>query len=618
MDIAEDTRWYRSYRHVEDTEKLLPNQRQRADSNTQPHVTPVRETRGGRFPWWSVSWRFVCSVFFSIILMVILDSYAGRESLGTWDRRLFNMLTILFSSLVSLSLGSLLGLLGATLRWPLLASRKHAPDDVDLILGMSNPTGSLKLILHHCRRANKWSATTSIVLAYLVVNIIGRLSVAAFGLTYDLNENAGIDYPVMLPDFGAREWMKLETTDRDLGQMANFALSSFIVADTKYNQSDPSTYTMRNISGLGLDRSVDGDTVTYTYHLREHRGLDEYASSGLAFQSSSNCLGRNFYNGGIYEKGKLVATLPDDEDENAPEFVNVLNGILSYYGPATDYIWAKNWDYAKLGDPSACVTTYLHNEMYPSHQGRYTRNTTFFQCTTCLRGPSGSTGLSPNPFFNLPASKLPYAANILLSFGAFDRRYAYSYDVGQFSAKEYGSQEHAMTFINGLGAMRYKEFGADWYRTPVPKEYELHTAHLTARLPVLAVIGAEKQLPRVTREAGASEVPFIVTSLEVKWRRSMGVLGAILAGQVVVVWVVYWYVGGVWVRDHDSFLSVARVLRTAMAGVKGLSTGTGKKLAERIEESVSGMRYGTRKGKMGLEVDIWEDAVPEFPLGKYD
>jgi hypothetical protein len=59
----------------------------------------------------------------------------------------------------------------------------YTPRDVDLVLGMPNPTGSLKLVLHHCGQSGKWSKTTTIVLVYLVVNIAGRLSVAIFGLT---------------------------------------------------------------------------------------------------------------------------------------------------------------------------------------------------------------------------------------------------------------------------------------------------------------------------------------------------------------------------------------------------------------------------------------------------
>ncbi|KAK0711757.1 hypothetical protein B0H67DRAFT_491133 [Lasiosphaeris hirsuta] len=529
--------------------------------------------------------------------MVILHAFSGRESLGTWDRRLFNALTILSSSLVSLSLGSLLGLLGAVLRWPLLARRSHTPRDVDLILGMPNPTGSLKLIVHACGRNGKWSVTTVIVLAYLVVNIIGRLSVAIFGLTYDLNEKAGVEYPVTLPDFGTRGWMQLDGPDSNLGEVTNFALASLTVR-TMYNQSDPSAYNMKNISGLGLDRNVDGDKVTYTYRLREHRGLDEYSSLDRVVQSSSSCLGRNYYNG----------------SDSSPEFLHVLGGIYAYYNPATDYIWAKNWDYAELESLSACATTCKKALL------QFERNATFFECTTCLKRRDGNPGLDQGLFFNFPSAKLPYAAGVLLNFGPFDRRYGYS--AGQFSAKEYGSQEHSMHFINGLGAMRYAELGESWYSTPVSATYELYAAHLAARLPILAIMGAERQLPLVTREQGASSQPFIVTSLEVKWGRGFGVLGAILVGQLLAVGVVFGYSRRVPVRDHDSFLSVARLLRTAMNTIRGRSADPGKELAESIRGTIGGIRYGTRRGrdpKTGREwreVDLWNDVASVFPKGE--
>jgi hypothetical protein len=95
---------------------------------------------------------------------------------------------------------------------------------VDLILGMPNPTGSLALIMHHCGPSGRFSSTTVIVLIYLVVNILGRLSVAVFGLTYDLNENAGIEYPVLLPDFSGPEWMRREQSseNNDLGMSRSY------------------------------------------------------------------------------------------------------------------------------------------------------------------------------------------------------------------------------------------------------------------------------------------------------------------------------------------------------------------------------------------------------------
>ena len=154
--------------------------------------------------------------------MVVLYLHADKPSLDLWERRIFITLTILFSSLVSLSVGSLLVVLGAALRWPLLASRGHTPREVDLILSMANPSGSLRLLGYYSGgwdrgrlRFRKWKATTWVVLLYLVVNIIGRLSIAIFGLSYGMNES--VVCPVMVNDFGNKGFMQESYMLRDLG-----------------------------------------------------------------------------------------------------------------------------------------------------------------------------------------------------------------------------------------------------------------------------------------------------------------------------------------------------------------------------------------------------------------
>jgi hypothetical protein len=163
-----------------------------------------------------------------------------------------------------------------------------------------------------------------------------------------------------------------------------------------YNQSDPSTYNLKNISGQGLDRSVDGNAVTYTYHLREHRGLDDYSSSSSVVHSSSSCIGRNFFDGSVYEKGARVGTLgkpavlffgqvfaliagsnclhvvgEEDLEPSSSQFLHILDGLYNYYGPATNNLWAMDWSYDRLDNPSACVTTCRNASLMPF---------TFWQC----------------------------------------------------------------------------------------------------------------------------------------------------------------------------------------------------------------------------------------------
>mgnify|MGYP001201320079 CR=1 FL=1 len=46
-----------------------------------------------------------------------------------------------------------------------------------------------------------------VVFAYLVVNIVGRLSVAVFGLSYNLKEN--ITELIIVTNFGSQEWIQV-------------------------------------------------------------------------------------------------------------------------------------------------------------------------------------------------------------------------------------------------------------------------------------------------------------------------------------------------------------------------------------------------------------------------
>jgi hypothetical protein len=177
------------------------------------------------FPWFGIIWRLGCSILFSFLVMDVLYVFSGWETLSTWDRRVFNALTIFLSSLVSLSVGSLLSLLGATLRWPILAWRHHTPREVDMILGMGYPSLAAKLVWHHCWRERKIKWTTVIIFVYLTVNIFGRLSIAMFGLTYNLNDNAVVDFPVMVPDFGNgafldTSWLSIAVDPRKISLIA--------------------------------------------------------------------------------------------------------------------------------------------------------------------------------------------------------------------------------------------------------------------------------------------------------------------------------------------------------------------------------------------------------------
>lgn len=104
----------------------------------------------------------------------------------------------------------------------------------------------------------------------------------------------------------------------------------------------------------------------------------------------------------------------------------------------------------------------------------------------------------------------------------------------------------------------------------------------------------------------------------------------LVVGQTLAIAAAYLVCRKVPIRDHDSYLSVARLLRTAMNKVKGESTKSGKDLADILARDLAapdahldskehaspdarqdsdntskGLKYGPRRVDGG-EVDLWD------------
>lgn len=130
-------------------------------------------------------------------------------------------------------------------------------------------------------------------------------------------------------------------------------------------------------------------------------------------------------------------------------------------------------------------------------------------------------------------------------------------------------------------------------------ETELDAAHFTARL---AVLGADNVLAKVPRDNSTTEKLFVTVALEVRWRRAIAVLVAILVGQVIAVGVVKYMCWNVFLRDHESFLALAVLLNTTAGKVQGRSTTLGKESASCLDGKGVKMRYGTRYKGWGTKI----------------
>ncbi|KAK3985424.1 hypothetical protein QBC44DRAFT_275230 [Cladorrhinum sp. PSN332] len=613
-----------------------------------------------RFPWYGIAWRFMSSVLCFAILMGILVGFERMGDLKSWEKRGFNTLNILFSAFVSLALGSLLTLLGNMLRWRLLAKEPTSPDDVDLLLGIGTPTGSLKLMWSHTWSGKGWTTTTVVVFLYYIVAILGRISVASLGLTFELSEEDGVDFPVMITDWNTTRWVDGRQDSDTMARFGEYALVGLATAPVSFNKTDQASWTMKNVSGYGLDRTVDGSKLTYTYSLNEYRGLDRNFNDDHAVHSSSSCVARNYYNGTVYhngqEVGKVMGKLDrysmqiiprisqltgpcvTDEDvpSDAPEYLHIIKGMYAFYGEEINYLWAAGLVTQNFGKGSSgCMTTYIYWEAWRSFETTFQRNVTLYECTSCLSSSSSSSpssaptpGLSATVFSDLiPDSNSSYASDVMLTIGTYERVYTYTSrsDVTPkpgLYIREYSGQDKSTHFLNKAGSDAPITKGGNplaqgeqpWYLKPVPIEEELFVAHLAARLPILTLIGAQSQLPRTTKEKGASEKPFVRTALEVKWPRAIAVVIAINAGALLAVFVIYWGCRSVLIPDkgRDSKLTVARFLYgfVGRSLERTTSVDTGKEMAKEMKDVR--LMYGVRK------TEELEDGVRELGIWPVD
>ncbi|PVH97868.1 hypothetical protein DM02DRAFT_657854 [Periconia macrospinosa] len=589
-----------------------------SNDSSDPCINPMkRRSHLGRLFWTEICWRLAAILIFSTITTIILHRFSLKGVLSSWETRWFNALNILFSSLVSLSVGSLLGLLGTMLRWPLLARKLHTPVDVDLILGMSNPTGAFKLIWTHIVCKRKFSVTTAVVLVYLLVNVIGRLSVAAFGLTFSLNEQPRIEPPVYITDWGVDNWFNktfnssdynsLEKHHRHMNRYATIGLSN--VPSDDFDSNNPLTYNATNITKSGMSRAVESDNVKYSYYLKEYRGKNETSSQTKVFHSSSSCFGTRM---AVENKivsvdgGRMVENLSSNSiNETSMKILQLIVSILP--NTQDDIVWAAPLNYSERYQDS-CGTTYLYTELYRP-KGK-NREMALFECFTCISYNNSIPGPGPLEPSNTTSSY--DVSSLLHRIGSFDRVWGGRQN-DSYSVRVYSGMNKNEHFANNLNEGFKKSNTTD-----ITRQANLHAAHLVARLPLLAILGADIQLPRVTLIPNALPQKFVDRKLGVSWRESIPVLVSIFVGQTLAIGTVFFYCRKVFIRDHASNLSVARLLKTTIENVNGMSTHAGDKIAEYLEKEGKMMRYGTRRNDNGvLEVDLWNDVENEFPDAVY-
>ncbi|KAG0634073.1 hypothetical protein HOY80DRAFT_1061535 [Tuber brumale] len=558
--------------------------------------------------------------FFAFVLLVIcLWAFSKKHPMSKWEQRSFNTLSILLTAIASLGLGSLLGHLGSMLRWPLLART------VDSILGMSPPTGSLRLIWRHIRE-RRMSRTTFIVAAYLFTNVVGRLSVAIFGLSYNMTDKTGIEYPILVTNWTSASWTGRISSNGAADDRRNVSetfMNSAWSGLQKYAKrpywvysknatgagsfhigDDISSYLPADLQVSNTTLNLTRNTVEYSYNLKDFQ--EGYAiPSNHTVHSAVNCsliqIGERQYwrwvNGnrtGPFSWGN------ENEIEAVAETLRLSNKTEVRVVVGTR--WMSFLDHLDGGGVYPQIYILCSNiawECWPT--------------LTETASDNESNQIQPHERFFHPTNLYR-----LLTVG--NRGFAHRDDVGRSYWSSFNKSMSGTVTDSGMPFLCRPGLFESPNET-VWSGYRLWVAGLVARLPIVAIAYANTDLPRFARGPHPNQTSgtaYLHTTLEVDWLRVALIAASITGGQILVALAVLCYCNGVYTRD-DSHLATAELLKTVITRFDDGKLMTGGELASSLDGALKApVSYGTRKGQDGgpPEVDVasgLDDKFPPFP-----
>ncbi|KAG0634062.1 hypothetical protein HOY80DRAFT_1100907 [Tuber brumale] len=493
--------------------------------------------------------------FFSLVLLVIcLRAFSQLQALSEWEQRTFNTLSILLTAIASLGLGSLLRHLGSMLRWPLFARM------VDSILGIAPPAGSLRLIKRHIRE-RRISRSTLIVTTYLVTNVVGRLSVAIFGLAYNMTDKTGIE--PLIPELTKISGMKYAKSP----VWANG--KNFSIGD------DISLYLQSDLQVSNATLNVRGNSVKYSYNLKDFQ--EGYAiPSNHSVHSTSNC-----------------------------SLIEVCE--IQYWR------WSNRNRTGPFGTTLGAATIEFHRG-YPVLRGQLGVNPGMLESKECnspdlycmleyclgMFCPTLTETIGDNESRQiLPHENFFYPINLYPLFTVSSRKSYVQSDEYLVSLSSFTSSSIGVESSNGVSDLCSDHLFQSPNET-VWNGYGIWMAGLIARRVAAAIIYANTDLPMFARGPHPNQTSgaaYIRTTLEVNWLRVVIIAVFITGGIILVILTVLYYCDGVYTRD-DSHLATAELLKTVINKFDDGKLMTGEELAASLDDVLEGsVSYGTRKAR---------------------
>ncbi|PWW73371.1 hypothetical protein C7212DRAFT_288142 [Tuber magnatum] len=590
----------------------------------KPPTLPISFDSREQF-WWrviSLSGRCLTTALSLSFLVLGLVIFSRMGELSRWEQRGFNAITILFSAFASLGLGSELGYLGSMLRWPLLARKKYNMQDIELLLAMPSPSGSAALIFAHIR---KWrlSMTTLIVLIYLLVNIIGRFSVAIFGLTFNLADVPFKITPTLITNWDSTVLLAKNATDIGVAvkELRKYSVLRGLATLTRRPEIEFNTtefleltentlYTLA-VNGTAIEQR--GDTVEFTYDIRDFNGT-HLVSSGHTVHSSASCamirvVGNEYWRD--YNSSDQTSKSWKDENngEDIAEIIRVLDDQNAWAGGSSEWV---TWAAPLTGRSNGSSITYV---VYDA---------TVWECSSTLFERQGQAP-HPRPLTSTGARKTGVITSTTVwtetstSLSTGYRTLTVTKEpvrAGKTTSVVYRWFGEVQSRTSpAVGVQKLNFYGYDEGSAIQKHYYNLYVAALVARLPIAAIIYGNQVFPRKPKDPKARITTHVQTTLEVKWRRVGIAAGIIVLGQILAIMVVLYYCRGVYIRE-DSHLATAELLKTVLNKIGDGSMMTTEELENALDKVLKGpVSYGTVLGMRGdyPQVALGRNVNYDFP-----
>ncbi|KAH0611001.1 uncharacterized protein H6S33_011428 [Morchella sextelata] len=559
---------------------------------TQSHLARQHSAKKQFFHLlWKILLRWFATFVLSAGMLVTFYEFEKVMILDKSQKRWFNALSTGLYLTLGLNLAGSFKGMATIIRWKLLSRKSHSLEEVDFILGISSLIKVFRFGLHSLKGR---PLRAFLCFLWLLINCIGRLSVALTGLTYSYDSaDAFFSTPgqVAISDL-SYFWPSNDTSEKpapgaEYSTAHAWGLSSILLGNSEESHFGEFAHVLENHDGQ------------WRYYFREYSPTNQAIShkSDRYITVSTTCnyfpviKGQNGTTDSItYRNGTEEIELKDVgyHSRGVTTWLNLRSDLLGnaewYCGPRCAAMAAIQY---LPYDPNLDADIEKRDDDDEDDQNSDSNEYgSYFSCTIDISEVHNA---------KIPEHHLPDRMAVIAAGAIGSQGYANGYNtswasVGYYEGTMWGER------VEG-DAERMAELGGQF---------------------ACGVIASRDQFGSSTIKAQGNK-PAIGVLLKIKWPETIAILGGILLAQLIMgLMVILW--STTVICKADSYLATARLLRPIVErlGPNGCYL-TGQEISSTFEGRVV---YGVRVDPSGTRhhLDIGEDITVKkhFPEGWYD